>query len=96
MTDTKRITVPYKIPQSKDMMADYLLAKSWRNWLYSSIRDSVGQDYSLLKNMVYVHGFYTYMCIGDDGLEQFGIKSDVDMQKALLNAYHNLHGNVDF
>lgn len=89
-----------KLQRSKDTFCDYLLTKMWKSFLTDSSHNEA-RNFDLIKNLNlvsnFMHHLKQYYSITDTDLEQFGIKSDRDMQMQLTYAYRNLIDNgVDF
>lgn len=82
------------VPQSKDVLCDFLLAHIWQKFLKDSSYD-YSNDYDLLEDLNIVQKFYTYF--GANQLKQFNINSALDLQKFVKQAYHNLtNSGIDF
>lgn len=87
-----------KIQQSKDAFCDYLLVKSWQNYLRQmDLEIGTDKGYNLTERINIINDFmknieYLYSTNVTD-LAQFGIKSSTTMQQYLQQAYKNLQNN---
>lgn len=77
-----------KINRSKDTFCDYLLIKLWEDYI---TKDNLEPDLNKIKNTTLVDNFM--LCLNQDELAQFGIKTIENMQNYLSLAYQNLQSN---